>query len=446
VLGVARVVLALSVAALAAAPAASAQPEVYVDGTSLGAPCSDDRTPRQAAKPRTPWCSLARAAAAAPDGSVVRVRAGAYPELDTSARPTRRITFRPHRGEHPSIGGLSLDGARNLRFERFRITGITTLTLTRGIQLVRGEHTPEGIMLRGAANTLIQGNHIHDLRRDQSSCPSPPEAGSGYALWLVGYSDQRGVGNVIRGNRIARIPNDALQTGSNDDLLFKRNEVTGVHGGCDGDHADSLQIVEGRRITLRDNWFHHSVHGLMVNGHGDTVRAALRIENNLIHDIDGSFGMNLYNVDGLLIHGNTVWDTELGVRIRDTEENPTVMRAELRNNILDAFSSECDSIGCLLYEDYNLIASGDRRGRHDLRGRPRFVNEAADRFELAAGSPAIDAGTSEGASRRDRLGRRRRDVRSVRNRGAGRRPFYDLGAHERQAGRRGSGRSRPRRP
>src|SRR5918992_1858775 len=62
--------------------AASAVTVLYVDRYSVGGRCSNARSAAQAASPRTPWCSLKRAVAAAPSGSTVLVRAGRYPELE----------------------------------------------------------------------------------------------------------------------------------------------------------------------------------------------------------------------------------------------------------------------------------------------------------------------------------------------------------------------------
>jgi hypothetical protein len=137
----------------------------------------------------------------------------------------------------------------------------------------------------------------------------------------------------------------------------------------------------------------------MVDGHGDTYRGAGRFENNLVHGIRG-IAFNLYNVDGLALVNNTVWDIEnVAVRIRD-EGNPTVMRATVRNNLFEEYSNHCG--GCVTAEDGNVIG-----------GDPRFGTG----YELQRGSPAIDAGTAVDAPAVDRLGRPR-DARP------------DAGAHE----------------
>ena len=87
--------------------------------------------------------------------------------------------------------------------------------------------------------------------------------------------------------------------------------------------------------------------------------------------------------------------------------------------------------------DYNIIGENPFRdsvdGSHSRLGvSPRFADLASDDVRLAAGSPAIDAGTSRyNVPRRDRRGARRHDDRSMRNRGTGSNRYTDIGAYER---------------
>jgi hypothetical protein len=419
----------LLVSAVASPQLAAQSPILYVDGASLGGLCSDGRSAAQAASLATPWCSLSRAVAAAPSGATVLVRAGTYGELSaTGGARSGTVLFRAAPGEAVSVEGLDLESTGFLRFEGFRLRGQVSLSGVHDVGVVGNDISPEGVMVRGSRDVLVEGNFIHDVRRD-GGCPSAPSVGNGYAVWLNEMGDVRSVRVTIRGNRIAGVPNDAIQTGSTDDLLIEGNDVSGVDAVSCGDHSDVLQIVEGRRIVVRANRFRDSVHGFMVNGHGSTFRGDLRFENNLIHGISGSFGMNLYNVDGLALVNNTVWDTALGVRLRDTSENPTVMRVSVRNNLLNKYSSECDSTGCVSYQDYNLIASGDRKGPHDITGNPTFVDAAAGNYDLAPGSRGLDAGAPADAPAHDRLGRPRWDDPAAPNVGGA--SYYDMGAHER---------------
>lgn len=66
----------------------------------------------------------------------------------------------------------------------------------------------------------------------------------------------------------------------------------------------------------------------------------------------------------------------------------------------------------------------------NIAADPAFADPGAGDYRLAAGSPAIDAGTSGLAPARDLECRGRVDVAGIPNTGAGARPYVDLGAFE----------------
>ena len=345
-----------------------------------------------------PGANIAAAISAANAGDTICLSSGSYGRVSTIAAKDS-VTVRPVDGEKASVAGAILTRASGITFKGLDITS-------------------EGVMIRGSSDIKLVGNHIHDIRR-ASSCPTAPNVGNGYAVWLVGYNSSRSQRITIAGNTIERVTHDAIQIGSTDDLLIEGNEITDVRSqGC-GDHSDAIQWIEGRGVTIRGNHVHHNVHGFMVNGHGTTVRAAGRFENNLVHDISGGIAFNLYNVDGLAVVSNTVWATgTTAVRLRDTDTNPTVMRATVRNNIFEEYDSQCDSTGCVTAQDHNLFASSSDRVASDLAAsNPRFAPD----YELSSDSAAIDAGATTDAPTLDRRGRPRVGP-------------PDLGAHEFQGG------------
>jgi Right handed beta helix region len=325
-----------------------------------------------------PGASINAAISAAPAGHTICLSAGSYGRISTSA-VKQGVTVRPLDGATATVAGAFLKSA----------SGITL----QGLDI-----TPEGVIVRGSTGITVESNHIHDIRRDPS-CPSAPNEGSGYGISVGIYGSTPSRQVAFRNNRIERVPHDGIHIGSTHELLIEGNEITEVRPAACGDHTDSIQWVAGTRITIRRNHIHHNTHGFMVDGHDTTFRGEGRFENNLVHDIK-SIAFNLYNVDGLALVNNTVWDTGVvAVRLRD-EGNPTVMRATVRNNLFEEYSNHCGS--CVTAEQNNLVG-----------GDPVF----GPGYELGPGSPAIDAGTSVDAPVVDRLGRPR-DAQP------------DIGAHE----------------
>jgi hypothetical protein len=116
----------VAVALLACAPAVAGA-TTYVDAAGVGGACSDARTAAQAAAPATPWCSLVAAAAKAPSGSTVLVRAGSYPytRIDRTGRTpnTAMVTMKAYPGEAPVVFAVALRDFSHLRFEGLRFSG-----------------------------------------------------------------------------------------------------------------------------------------------------------------------------------------------------------------------------------------------------------------------------------------------------------------------------------
>jgi len=66
----------------------------------------------------------------------------------------------------------------------------------------------------------------------------------------------------------------------------------------------------------------------------------------------------------------------------------------------------------------------------NISADPKFINPAAGDFHLQAGSPAIDAGTSQGTPETDLEGHVRFDDPATANTGGGEIPYYDIGCFE----------------
>ena len=407
------------------ASAEATQPlTLYVDRDSVGGTCSDSRPAATARSTKTPWCSLERAVAAAPSGATVLVRAGTYPELEISRNHTRseRVLFKRYDKENVVLEGLRTKDASLLRFHGFRITSYVKLgNGSRSIELVANDLSPHGIHMRGVDGVLILGNRIHDI------APRAADGTCGCAIWAQ-YWDEPGVRNVtVRANTIVNLGGDGVHFGNGRNIVIEYNTIMNALKTGNGDHVDTIQIMRAYPLVIRGNLLRGNQHGIMFTDHASP---GVVIENNVIADM-GSYGINAGDIPDARIVNNTFWNNRYGAAlIRDDKRDPAEpVNVVFKNNILDAQRSNA---AWFAEHDYNLIAKGERYGRHDRGGTPRFVDAAAGDFRLARNSAGIDIGTSAGTPTRDRWGRLRRDHPTRRNLGGGRLAYYDIGAHEYQ--------------
>jgi Right handed beta helix region len=393
--------------AFGAAPA-KAQLGGYVAGGS--AACSDSRSADQAASPATPWCTLGRAVAAAPSGSTVLVRGGSYPELNVAGDRHRSgmLTLKAHPGESVSLDGIDIGTSSLLRVEGFRVTSPSDLRAgAERIEIVGNDFAGHRLWVTDTVNVLIEGNHIHDI----------PASASG----KIGIRDLRGIGTVIRGNRIENLAEDPIQVTEVTGGLIESNTLLNAHP-VNGEHTDCIQILGADGLTIRGNYIRDMEHCLMFT---DFVAVNVTIENNVVSAIE-STGMKASGTGnpGLRVINNTFFDSGNGVDLRTGHPGGVVS-----NNIFEKVSDLDEQP----VAEHNLITAptaGTNYGKRAILANPRFVNPGAGDFELAAGSPAIDAGTSVGAPAIDQRGRPRHDEPDVANTGTGASPWVDIGALE----------------
>jgi len=397
----------------------------HVDRDSRGGSCSDARSAAQAASASTPWCSIERAAAEAPDASSVLVRAATYPSvaIDGSVNGAQ-LTFKPFGAETPVLDGLKVTNSSRLRFEGFRITDVTYLDQTTQFQLAGNDISPHDVRIVTASGVLIENNTFHDLTMERNAVGRCVAPRCGYGVRI-----NTGTDITIRNNRFQRIPADGIQTGSATRYLIENNLFEDINPFIDPEeHSDAIQFYAGSQsVTLRANTFRRT-RGPLLQGLDDGLaQRDLVIENNLAVSMR-DWGFRIFNAPRLKLVNNTVWDARLGLLVEDSASIPEKTTAVTAvNNVIDTFVAQA---GMFAKEDYNLIGTGYRAGAHDLAGPPRFVDTTALDYRLAGGSPGIDAGTSDGAPARDLAGAARVDTPAIPNTGGGAQPFFEMGALE----------------
>jgi Right handed beta helix region len=410
--------------AIAAGSDSAFAANLYVDKDSVGGACSDARPPAQVSA-TAPWCSLDRAAHAAPAGSTVVVRRGAYPRLVIQDVPRSNfVTFVAFSGEQPSVDGFQTQESSHLRFQGFRITDYNLVySGSDHIQFI-GNDITANTTVRPSTNTLFQGNHVHHTPVE----PDDPIAGVG--LWVVaGGGSVNGV--TVRNNHFEHLPNDALFI-SAADILVEGNRFEHIQSPDNNyAHADVIQCMGCNGLIVRGNYASDNDSGIL-NSVAESNNWV--IENNMfVRCASQPLQLDNENRD-LIVRSNTFQDCGNGALFRwDPAFSQNPQGFVIANNIFDGLY--IDPRLKIAVEDYNLIREGDAEdyGPHSIVGRsPIFVKPGAGDYRLAPRSPGIDAGSSEFAPGLDIFGGvRPEDDPEVPNRGGGTPPFYDIGAHER---------------
>jgi hypothetical protein len=396
-------------------PDSSAPPEYFVDRDSVGGTCSDSHTAAQASSTATPWCSLSRAAAAAPEGSVVGVRRGTYPSLSLTGNDARSsyVTFRSYPGESVTLEGLVLLDSAYLQFRGFRFTGTPRVSAgSRHVALIANRVENTGMVVGSGTNSvLLENNYI----------TSP----TGNGLTLSSSTTEAPIVDVvIRGNHFDGIGVDAIQAKNFDRLTVEYNEFENVVRHTSSAHPDVFQTVfGGRDLVFQGNFIHDSSAQPIFLADGAIVNAT--IQNNLIVRIGGNL---VSQIAGGSSNVHFVNNTSTKMVMFRSGATGIV----LANNVLGTVQRIEGAQ--FAYQDYNILTPGNgvTAGPHDSTADPTFVDAAGDNWDLAPGSVGIDGANALYAPELDRLGRSRVDHPSRANSGAGDPTYVDLGAHETQ--------------
>ena len=294
------------------------------------------------------------------------------------------MTLRPYPGEAPEISALELRDLSHLRFEGLRFTGSTTLVYFGNdhISFV-GNDLTRALHVRGSSDILVEGNRFHDGR---DSC----EVDSSDAGGVRAFGGTQRL--TVRANRFERLTGDAVQMDGTG-VLIEGNTFDHIQvaPGC-GAHTDVIQSLGADEVTIRGNIARDNDSGIL-NSSATSQTHGWTIENNVFVRSSGT-PLQLDNqMDDLVVTNNTFDGSGVAVLFRWWSQVPVNSQGfVIANNVFgDGYS--VDSRLRIAMADFNLVPAGaPRRGAHDVAADPRFADPAADRYELRAGSPAIDSG------------------------------------------------------
>jgi hypothetical protein len=408
----ATVVAATAIGIMGVTAASASAATYYVDQASKGGKCLDSRTAAVASTVSTPWCTLTRALAQVPAGGVVAVRAGTYPQLNvTGFTRASTVTVSPYAAEKPLVQGMLLTSVDHLTFSGLRFGNVRVLKTSSDLAFTGDDFTPSGLWAEYVTRLNVTGNTFHDIATD--------------GLVMKFDTDVTVRGNTFRTLPVGRTTSggDGIQARRLTRAVIAGNSFSNIYSKLG--HADSVELLGTNQDVLFDaNQFTAARGPIIVRGDTEPngQSRGVVIQNNLFFDMK-EWALSLGSAPGVAVRNNTAWNTGTqGVRIFGSTKGAIV-----QNNIL----SRLDALaGSLATESNNLVTASNTASLKDPAFDPRFVNPTAADYRLTLGSPAIDAGTSTGTPLTDRLGQARFDVLSVPNRGAGTKPFYDIGAFE----------------
>lgn len=433
----------LIVAALCMGGVCSVHAETYHVATS-----GKDANPGTAA---APWRTIAKAVQAVKPGDTVLLHSGTYAERlvpVTSGTAEAPITFAAAPGEVATLNGKTVP----LK-ERSGLVHLEQVNHLRIVGLVVTNAAPDaeatGILADGCEDVVIEKNHTSHT------------TSSGIGVWGCRKAavNDNDVEHACGGGM-----QECLSVAGTDGFVVVRNHVHDGDGGTRG--KEGICIKDGSANgRVHDNHVHHvpkvglyvdawdkhthdievyanQVHDNAGNGFSLASEAGgvlehIQVYNNLSYD-NGLVGLSIgawgledvkHPMKDLRIVNNTFVGNgrgEWGGGI--TLENPEAVGVVIRNNLVSGNLTFQIAHGVTpegLVIDHNLAhgpadpEGGEDRGKNAVEAAPVFIDAKKKDYRPGPGSPAVDAGSADGAPADDIEGRKRPSGKGV-----------DIGAYE----------------
>ncbi len=392
-------------------------------GTYYVATNGDDANPGTEAQP---WRTIQKAANTLGSGETVLIRGGTYQEQVVPQNSG--VTYASSPGETAIIdgSGVSLPGDRDDLAGLFEVSDLSDIRIS-GLRIINAGpgDNHNGILIDNSVNITIDNNSTYNT------------ASSGIGVW-----GSRNV--IIDGNDVELCCNDGEQecitVAGTDTFEIRNNHVhNGGPGSNGGEGIDAKDGSSNGRIY--QNHVHHLYNRLGIYIEAwDKHTYNIEVYRNNVHDITNASGFSVASEQGGLlenirIYNNIAYNTELsgmefsaagdssthpmrditvinntfynngavwggGIFIENSDASGIVLRNNICNqNVL--FQIAVEQVGSNLTIDHNLVdgPKGDfeNDGANVVEGNPLFVSASGGNFRLQSGSPAIDAGSADGA-------------------------------------------------
>lgn len=374
-----------------------------------------------------PWLTIQKAANTLIAGDTVYVKAGTYNERvipKNSGTSGNLITYETYPGDTVVMYGFDI--TKNY----IKVKGFE----------VANNPSDDGIAVN-ANSVEILNNYVHHTARSN-----------------IGING--GSYNIVRNNTLSYAGDNGMDIYGEHNII-EYNEISYPR--------DNIANVGGNGNIIRYNYGHHAwnrglpgqtdhIAGFYLVGATNTL-----FDGNLLHDIQTYFfelkSSGGANIENITIQNNIMYKNDnYGILLEDVAPN-VVRNIKIFNNvitetkysaILAAFISATANIQIFnnifynagaypqiqaITADYNLIYpdyGGSPNEMHGLKTDPKFIDPINRNYRLSTSSPAIDAGTSDGAPTTDKNGNPRYDDPNTSNKGGGTYSYYDIGAYEYQ--------------
>jgi len=308
------------------------------------------------------------------------------------------------------------------------ITGSTALGLAGA-----GIHVYGSSLTTPYANVTISGNTIYDCQPGDSQTETLTVNGnvSGFTITNNLIHDDNNIGiDMIGGEAsVFGLPNGTQGLPVARNGVCSNNTVYNIHANYGGGYAAGIYVDGGQNITISNNVCYKNDMGLEVGAeNAGYIASGIVVQNNLLYRntqaglVFGGYAANVGRVENCSFINNTVYknDTkntgngQLWIQYASNNIVTNNIFVAAANNVLIG-SDGAGNVNNLL--DYNLYFANSAANAqfnwnaatysgfsayqnatgedaHSLFANPLFVNAGANNFQLAAGSPAIDAGSS----------------------------------------------------